>query len=224
MADSIDTPEALLEALRAALFPLADALRAEAMSAYMRHRFTFLGIPTPARRQAVQPLIRAFRGDLLAAARRLWAEEPREMQYVACDLLRRHASRLAADQLPALEALVTQKSWWDTVDTLAVVVGEVVRRHPNLAVRMDELIAADDFWLRRIALLHQLAWKQETDEARLFRYCLRCTGEKEFFIQKAIGWALRQYARVAPGVVAGFVEAHRGELAPLSVREATKHL
>jgi len=213
-----------VSAVTAALAPLADPAQAPAMAAYMKHRFRYLGIATPARRAACNELVRGFTSDPLPAARALWKLEEREYQYVAADLLRRHAKRLDASALPVLVALVQTKSWWDSVDALAPTIGDIVYRDRALAARMDELIEADDFWLRRVAILHQLAWKAETDEKRLFRYCLQCAEEKEFFIRKAIGWALRQYARTAPDQVRRFVQQHEGKLSTLSVREATKHL
>lgn len=216
--------KAFVSAVAAALAPLADPVRAQGMAAYMKHRFRYLGIPTPARRAACAELVRGFAGNPVAAARALWKLEEREYQYVAVDLLRRHANSLDGSDLPALEALTQGKSWWDSVDGLAPTIGEMVYRNRNLAARMDELIDAEDFWLRRVAILHQLAWKDETDEQRLFRYCRHCAAEKEFFIRKAIGWALRQYARTAPDAVSRFVEKNNGKLSNLSVREATKHL
>ena len=213
-----------IRAVEQALQPMADATRASGMAAYMKHQFAYLGIATPVRRAACKPLIRTFDGDSLAAAQALWRKTEREYQYVACDLLRHQAKHLDGNALPQLETLVQSKSWWDSVDALAPVFGEIVLRERNLAARMDQLIEADNFWLRRIALLHQLSWKRETDEKRLFAYCLQCAGEQEFFIRKAIGWALRQHARVAPDAVQVFVDKHRERLSPLSVREALKHL
>lgn len=206
------------------LQPLADASRAGAMAAYMKGKFAFLGIQTPARRQAALPIMRAFTGNPIDAARELWALPAREYQYVAVDLLRRQSKRLAASDLPALEALVLDKSWWDTVDGLAPTIGAIVGREPQLVSRMDALIGAPDFWLRRVALLHQLDRKENTDEARLFDYCLHCADEREFFIRKAIGWALRQYARTNPAAVRGFLDTNREKLSGLSFREAAKHL
>jgi 3-methyladenine DNA glycosylase AlkD len=206
------------------LSPLADAARASPMAAYMKHHFVYLGIATPQRREACKPLIRAYDGDLLAAASALWKLNEREYQYVACDLLRQHARKLQANDLAKLEKLVTSKSWWDSVDGLVPSIGELVLHEPQLSARMDELIAADNFWLQRVAILHQLAWKDKTDQDRLFRYCLHCADDKEFFIRKAIGWALRQHARVAPDAVRAFVKKHQNTLSPLSVREACKHL
>ncbi|MBL8429768.1 MAG: DNA alkylation repair protein [Dechloromonas sp.] len=206
------------------LRPLADARRAKAMAAYMKGKFAFLGIQTPARRQATLPLIRAFTGDPLDAARELWALTEREYQYVAVDLLRRQNKRLAARSLPALETLIQEKSWWDTVDGLAPTIGAIAAREPQLLSRMDALICSPDFWLRRVALLHQLDRKEKTDEARLFEYCRRCANEQEFFIRKAIGWALRQYARTNPAAVRQFLDTNREKLSALSFREAAKHL
>jgi 3-methyladenine DNA glycosylase AlkD len=216
--------KAFVSAITAVLAPLADPVRAQGMAAYMKHQFRYLGIATPVRRAACAELVRGFDGDVTAAAKALWKQDEREYQYVAADLLRRHAKRLDGSDLPTLESLVQSKSWWDSVDALAPTIGEIVYRDRSLAARMDTLIDAEDFWLRRVAILYQLAWKGETDEQRLFRYCLQCAGEKEFFIRKAIGWALRQYARTAPDAVSRFVNRNSGKLSSLSVREATKHL
>ena len=194
------------------------------MAAYMKGKFEFLGVQTPLRRHTTSPIMRAFSGNLLEAARELWVLPEREFQYVAVDLLRQQNKQLKASDLPALEALVQAKSWWDTVDGLAVTIGAVVLREPQLISQMNALIRSSDFWLRRIALLHQLDWKENTDEARLFDYCLQCAEEREFFIRKAIGWALRQYARTNPVAVRHFLDTHQEKLSGLSLREASKHL
>lgn len=211
-------------AVQAALRPLADAERAGPMRAYMKDQFPFLGIATPVRRQAVAFLGREFQGDALAVAQSLWALPEREYQYVACDLLRRHVHGLTDAGLHVLSELILDKSWWDTVDSLAVTVGSLVMQYPHLIARMDAWIEDDSLWIRRVALLFQLAWKSETDQERLFDYCLRRAGDTDFFIRKAIGWALRQYARENPTAVARFVRSHETQLSGLSIREAMKHL
>jgi len=209
----------------AALAPLADANRAPAMRAYMRDQFAFLGIATPARRDALKPLLRELKGapagSLLGIANELWELDEREYQYAAIDLLAVHWKQLAITDLPALQDLVLRKSWWDSVDGLAGVIGDVLRFEHH---GMDQALRHDDFWMRRIALLHQLGWRGKVDEARLFRYSLELGHENEFFIQKAIGWALRDYARHAPDNVAHFINENKGSLSRLSVREAGKHL
>lgn len=210
--------------VQAQLQDLADPEKATAMAAYMRGQFAFLGIPTPQRRLQTQALIGAFTGDPVAAASALWVLPQREYQYVAVDLLRRRPRQLAGKHLAALEDLVLDKSWWDTVDGLAVTMGNIVLGEPAWAGRMDKLIDSPEMWLRRVALLHQLEYKERTDEQRLFRYCLLCAHEPEFFIRKAIGWALRQYARTSPAAVRQFLANNRAQLSGLSLREAAKHL
>ncbi len=209
----------------AALAPLADTERAPAMRSYMRGQFPFLGVPTPARRSALKPLLSTLKGaaasELLGLADELWALPEREYQYAGIDLLASHWKQLGSTDLPRLQALVLRKSWWDSVDGLAGVVGDVLRFEHH---GMDEALKHDNFWMRRIALLHQLGWRGKTDEARLFEYSLSLGRENEFFIQKAIGWALRDYARHAPDNVAHFINENKGHLSSLSVREAGKHL
>lgn len=207
------------------LAPLANAERAAGMRAYMRNQFAFLGIPTPTRRAAVNALLRALKGappaELLALAEQLWAMPEREYQYVAIDMFAMHWKQFGSAELPQLLAFVTAKSWWDSVDGIAGVVGDVLRFEHH---GMDAAAQHDNFWMRRIALLHQLGWRGKTDEMRLFRYSLALGHENEFFIQKAIGWALRDYARHAPHNVARFINENTSSLSKLSIREAGKHL
>lgn len=208
-----------------ALAPLADAERAPAMRAYMRDQFSFLGIATPLRREAIKPAIRAFKGaspaELTGVAGELWQLPEREYQYAALDLMAAHWKQFAAGDLPALLAFVLRKSWWDSVDGMAGIIGDVLRFEHH---EMDLALKHDNFWMRRIALLHQLGWRGKTDEMRLFRYSLALGNENEFFIQKAIGWALRDYARHAPHNVAHFINENKTGLSRLSLREASKHL
>ena len=100
----------------------------------------------------------------------------------------------------------------------------MVLNHRQVADAMDEWITSEDMSVARVAIIHQLRFKEQTDVARLFRYCRLQAGHPDFFIRKAVGWALRQYARTAPNIVRDFVEDHRAELSGLSIREATKHL
>ena len=126
--------------------------------------------------------------------------------------------------MPAIRQLIVTKSWWDTVDALAAhVVGVMVARQPVLLSTMDEWVVSDELWLIRTAILHQLRYKSQTDTERLFRYCAQHAGHKDFFIRKAIGWALREYARTDPDAVRRFVKT-QSALSGLSVREALKHL
>jgi len=215
----------LISQLGSALRSVAEAERAPAMRAYMRDQFAFLGVPTPQRRSACKPLLQTLKAEsseqLLQLATRLWGEVEREYQYVAIDLLALHWKRFDASHLPALLALAQQKSWWDSVDGLISVISDVLRHQHD---SMDAAIGHDNFWVRRIALLHQLGWRDQTDTERLYDYVLQCAHEQEFFIQKAIGWALRDYARHDPQAIRSFTDCHRQQLAALSYREASKHL
>jgi 3-methyladenine DNA glycosylase AlkD len=199
------------------------------MEAYMKHRSPFLGVKTPARRAASKPFIRSMAAEsvdeVLAAALALREQPEREFHYVASDLLRANCKRLRAPDISMLSFLVTTDSWWDTVDALASpTIGQMVSNHPELVDVMDAWIGHDDMWLARVAIIHQLRFADDTDADRLFRYALRRAGDPEFFIRKAIGWALRQYARTDPDAVRSFVDAHRDAFAPLTIREATRHL
>jgi 3-methyladenine DNA glycosylase AlkD len=207
----------------------AEPERAGAMRAYMRDQFPFLGIATPRRRALSREVLagqpRPAEEDLRAAALGCWALPEREYQYFAVDWLSRHASVCTPGFLDTARTLVTERSWWDTVDALAShVVGTVVAAHPATASTMDSWAADDNLWLVRTALLHQLAYKRRTDAERLFTYCLAQAGHRDFFVRKAIGWALREYARTEPDAVREFVTRHRARLSPLSVREALRNL
>ena len=195
------------------------------MARYMRGKFPFLGIPSPERerlqREAWAGTRTASQEDLAGAALALWELRERGDQYAACGLLARHAKVLDAAFVSTLRTLVTTKSWWDTVDTLASHVAvSIVRRHPETVAVMDSWIGDSDFWLARVAILHQLRAKADTDVGRLFRYCELRSGDGEFFIRKAIGWALREYSKTDGTAVRAFVAEHQATLAPLSRREA----
>lgn len=214
--------------LRAALEALADADKAEPMAAYMRDKFVFLGVSAKDRRAAVKPWLRCAKqaepDELLDLAQWCWAQTEREFHHVGADALRAGAKNLRADDIEAVRSFATTHSWWDTVDALAAwTVGPLVASH-DLGSVMDEWIHDENFWVARIAILHQLGYKDRTDGARLFRYAELRASDTEFFIRKALGWALRQYARVAPDEVRAFIEPRRDVLSGLTVREAMKHL
>lgn len=214
-----------LPEINAALAPHVDAARATAMRAYMRDQFDYLGIGTPQRRLAAKPLLRALAGSgaasLLAHAWALWELPQREYQYVALDLLALHWKKFDVGHIPQLIEFARHKSWWDTVDALASVIGKVLRHGHD---HMDTALKDENMWVRRIALLHQLGWRGKVDERRLFEYSLALAHEKEFFIQKAIGWALRDYARHNPQAIRDFTSNEKDRLSALSYREANKHL
>ena len=210
--------------VRSALLGVADPVRAAPMAAYMKGIAPFLGVPAPARRAAIRELGRPPVDDLPNIARELWRQPEREFAYVAVDWLERASRKGPATLLPLTLELVRSRSWWDTVDGLAACAANLVVAHPDLAGEMDRWVVDSDRWVARVAILHQLGRGPDTDEARLFRMCLARADEREFFIRKAIGWALRDYAWHNPDAVDRFVTEHRAELSALSIREATKNL
>ena len=218
------TPQQFAAAVESALAPLADPAKAGPMAAYMKGHFAFLGIKSPERRVATRALFRNQHEAAIDCSEALWALPYREYQYVACDLLERHAKALPASALPRVLKLVTAKPWWDTVDALAKVVGTLARNDPKLVSRVERLTTHENMWLRRIAILHQLGYGAGTDVERLTRICLANAADPEFFIRTAIGWGLREYAHHDPDAVRRFLKQHGKTFSTLTVREAGKHL
>ncbi|WP_367324723.1 DNA alkylation repair protein [Streptomyces sp. HUAS ZL42] len=219
----------VLERLTSVYAAAADPERAVAMRAYMKDVAPFVGLATPLRRSLSRTVLegmpRPSESDCTAIALRCWELPEREYHYFAVDYLRRHAGRCSSAFLPVAHHLVTTVSWWDTVDMLAVhVVGALVAADPKLTADMDAWIVDDDLWVARTALLHQLSYKERTDPERLFTYCLRQSAHPDFFIRKAIGWCLREYAKTDPEAVRAFLAREQGRFAPLSVREALKNI
>ncbi len=215
--------------LEEAFAAAGDPDRAVGMRRYMRDQFAFFGVPTPQRRaitrQVLGPLGPPSPVDLEALGPLAWIVDEREVQYAAVDVLARHVQLARPELLDVVGSLVTTKSWWDTVDALASnVVGPLVRRHPSLVATLDVWIAGDELWLARTAILHQLGYRVDTDVDQLFRYSLAWASHQDFFARKAIGWALRQYARTDADAVRTFLAAHDDVLSALTVREASKHL
>jgi 3-methyladenine DNA glycosylase AlkD len=219
---------AIAKALEAQFREQADPENAVPMEAYMRGQFVFLGIKTPERTQ----LLRAFwkhnekpKGEeLLQTAEQLWLLNEREFHYVAMGLLEKYSKEAAPAHIDRLERWVTTHSWWDTVDFIAAhLVGYHLSKYPELIADYTERwIMSDNLWLRRTAILFQLRYKHHTDTERLFDYICRTKDESDFFIRKAIGWALREYAKTDASSVHRFVS--NTALSPLSRKEALKHI
>ncbi|WP_339938749.1 DNA alkylation repair protein, partial [Undibacterium luofuense] len=192
-----------LQALQQTLLSHANPQKAQAMADYQRGQFAFIGLAAPERRALVKSLgwKKLPRTELLTLVQACWELPQREFQYVAVDLLAAHHKLLQTEDIALLLTLAQQRSWWDSVDGLAGVMGDLLFRlrstDAGVMATMDAAIRHENFWVRRIAMLHQLGWREATDTQRLFDDALRLSHEKEFFIRKAIGWALRDYARTA---------------------------
>ena len=197
------------------------------MAAYMKTEMPFYGVSAAVRRAVARDAARRFtpvdRCDYARAVRALWTQPHREDKYVAIAYARAFEKHVVAASLPLYGRMIREGAWWDFVDEIAAhLVGGALAKEPERVWPvMDRWISDDDMWVRRAAILCQLTFRERADETRLFRYCAERAHEREFFIRKAIGWALRQHARVAPDAVRRFVISHH--LSPLSAREALKH-
>ena len=149
----------------------------------------------------------------------------REEKYLALGIVTTYKQFITLKRLPLYQRLIVEGAWWDLVDDIAArAVGTVWLNERSKSTRiMSEWIDDPDMWLRRTAIIGQLKHKDQTDEQLLFDFCAKRAHEKEFFIRKAIGWALREYAKTSPESVRAFADAHRSDLSGLSFREATKH-
>jgi len=206
----------------------ANPSQAVPMKKYMREQFEYLGIKSPQASVLFREFIKEHGlpplESLDVIARELWSLPQREFQYLAMSLIGRYEKKLEPDFITTLEYLIVTKSWWDTVDALAGhPVGVQFKRYSDVKAKyLKKWRNSENMWLRRTTLLFQLGYKKETDFDLLCEIIRENLGSDEFFINKAIGWALRQYAYVDARAVKKFVKAT--ELHPLSRREALKHL
>lgn len=196
----------------------------------MKTDMPFFGVKSPQRRPIERTLIRAFppasATGYRASVLELWNLPHREEKYVALAYARGFPRFIVPDQLDLFERLVREGAWWDLVDETAVhLIGPVVLDHrAQTRAVLEEWIDDPDLWIRRTALICQIRHKAATDASMLFDFCSRSAHETDFFIRKAIGWALREYAKTAPDEVRSWVALHEVQLSGLSRREALKHL
>lgn len=217
-----------LDALYFALKKKGNARLATGMHRYMKGRFDYFGVKATERKSILKgfktPILNLIqRGFLEEVMIRLWEFEEREMQYCAMELLDASKKQYTLSTLDLVERLIQSKSWWDTVDFLAAKsAGYLFLKFPELREqRIPRWITHHDFWLNRSAIIYQLNYKDKTDFEALIKSILPHIESKEFFLRKAMGWALRQYSRTNPGAVIRFVD-HHPELSGLSKREALR--
>lgn len=222
--------EDLVATARAQLTAAADPTKAIAMAAYMKTAMPFYGVSQPSRTVILRQLKRDFpivdanryREAILA----LWVQSQREEKYLAISVAMAWPAFVTREAIPVYERLIREGAWWDFVDDVAIrLVGKVwMEDRAWASPLMDAWIEDPDPWIRRAAIIGQIKHKAATDEARLFDYCRRRALETGFFIRKAIGWALREYARTDPEAVRAFLAANRERLSGLSYREAGRYL
>ena len=205
----------------------SNELLAESMSKYMQDKFRFLGVRGTTRTEIYKKYFPDARKNKVIDwdfVERCWNKEEREFQYVVVYYLKAMQKFLKRDDISRLKYLIVTKSWWDTVDLLAKVVGSLVLRIEGYDQIMLEWSKDSNIWLKRVAILYQLSLKEKVDKQVLERILVNNLGDSEFFINKAIGWALRDYSKFNPEWVREFIEKNKNGMANLSIREASKYL
>jgi 3-methyladenine DNA glycosylase AlkD len=214
--------------LQAEFERLANPKIAHEQAAYMKHLFEFYGLKAPVRREIQRPfLLKNYlppKQNLETLVKQLWRKPQREFQMVGQELVAKYKHTLEENDMGMLEYMITNKSWWDTVDFIASnLVGAYFLQYPHLRkAYVRKWLESNNMWLQRSALLFQLNYKNELDTKLLESAIEPLLGSKEFFINKAIGWILRQYSKTNPDWVVAYVK--RTPLQPLSRREALRLL
>ena len=196
------------------------------MEAYMKNKFSFLGVQKPILKKIEREFFKPFIKHPIdwTFVEECWQQPYREFQYIAMDYLDKKKKELRPEDFPKLKQLAQTKSWWDSIDQLDLIIGEITFHYPETKQVMLEWSKDQDFWLRRIAIDNQLMRKEKTDTDLLEKVILNNLGQSEFFINKAIGWSLRNYSKVNPDWVGAFIDRYREQLSPLSIREGSKYL
>lgn len=196
------------------------------MKAYMKNQFEFLGVKTPIRRKISKIVFKKNHNSTIDwdFINRAWENPYREMQYVVLDYLQLKQTSLASNDLTKVKELAQTKPWWDTIDFLSRLVGYICLHYPETKKLVLDWSTDEDIWLRRLAIEHQLLQKEQTDVLLLEQILLNNLDQTEFFINKAIGWALRDYSKTNPDWVRDFIQMHKEGLTSLSIREGSKYL
>ncbi|WP_054955218.1 DNA alkylation repair protein [Paenibacillus dakarensis] len=214
-----------LNQLRTLFAEHSNEYLAQKMKAYMRNQFEFFGIQSPLRKELTKKFLDEHdfptEDQVVEVITKLWSMNERELQNAALQIMDMRKRKFHLDDIKLIEQMIINKSWWDTVDHIASNhAGHYFSKYPEQRNIADEWIQSDNFWLQRTAILFQLKYKLDTDVDRLFHYIQLTADSNEFFIQKAIGWSLRQYSKYNPESVIRFVQSNT--LSNLSRREALK--
>ena len=195
------------------------------MAAYLKNQFSFLGIAKPQRAMLSREFLKEKKredGVDWAFIFDCYRKEEREFHYLAISYLLSVKGRLTLHDVKNIETLIVTNSWWDSVDSMVPITAELYRKYPEMKDVILSWAQNENMWLRRTAILFQLHGKEQTDTALLSRIIELNLDSKEFFINKAIGWALREYSKTNRDWVAEFISSH--PLSKLSAREASKYL
>ena len=201
--------------------------QAQRMSKYMLNKFEYIGIKTPERREIFKNFFKEYKNKEKIDwefVNKCWENKYREFQYIAADYLKNMKDKLTIDDIPKFKWLILKKSWWDTIDNLDMTIGALALKDSNVNKILLEWSIDENIWLRRIAIDHQLLRKEKTNAELLEKILKNNLGQNEFFINKAIGWALRDYSKISPEWVKNFIEKNKENMTKLSIKEASKYL
>ncbi|WP_374124092.1 DNA alkylation repair protein [Leptotrichia hongkongensis] len=201
--------------------------QARQMSKYMLNKFEYIGIKTPERRKIFKNFFKEYKNEEKIDwefVNKCWENKYREFQYIAADYLKNMKDKLTRDDIPKLKQFILKKSWWDMIDNLDMTIGALALKDSNVNKILLEWSIDENIWLRRIAIDHQLLRKEKTNTELLEKILKNNLGQTEFFINKSIGWALRDYSKTNPEWVKNFIEKNKEKMAKLSIREASKYL
>ena len=202
----------------------ADPEKATEMAAYMRDIFAFFGIPKPKRAELTKQYIKKTNKICWNFVFDCFSANEREFQYVALDYLNNNKKLLNKADIPNIKKLAETKSWWDSIDCLDEIVGFIALNDESMNELLIDWSKDKNFWLRRIAIDHQLGRKEKTNTELLALIIKNNFNQDEFFINKAIGWALREYSKTNPNWVKQFIKDNEKNMAKLSIKEASKYL
>ena len=201
--------------------------QAQKMSKYMLNKFEYIGIKTPERRKIFKNFFKEYKNEEKIDwefVNKCWENKYREFQYVAADYLKNMKDKLTIDDIPKFKRLILKKSWWDTIDNLDMTIGALALKDSNVNKILLEWSLDENIWIKRIAIDHQLLRKEKTNTELLEKILKNNLGQAEFFINKSIGWALRDYSKTNPEWVKNFIEKNKENMAKLSIKEASKYL
>lgn len=206
---------------------MQDQNQALSMAQYMKNQFVFYGIPTPQRRKLYKDFLKQEKKykqidwDFLDLC---YQDSHREFQYFVCDYLKMFQNQLVYEDIQHMKVYIKDKQWWDSIDNFDTIIGQIGLTDQRVDDLMLEWSLDDDFWLRRLAIDHQLGRKEKTNTILLEKILVNNLNSHEFFINKAIGWILRDYSKTNPQWVRDFIQQYHEKMAKLSIKKGSKYI
>lgn len=206
---------------------MQDQNQALSMAQYMKNQFVFYGIPTPQRRKLYKDFLKQEKKhkqidwDFLDLC---YQDSHREFQYFVCDYLKMFQNQLVYEDIQHMKVYIKDKQWWDSIDNFDTIIGQIGLTDQRVDDLMLEWSLDDDFWLRRLAIDHQLGRKEKTNTILLEEILVNNLNSHEFFINKAIGWILRDYSKTNPQWVRDFIQQYHEKMTKLSIKEGSKYI